>query len=192
MKYLVVLIAIVGCGKSEKSEPAKTETKPAESKRADKSAVDKPSVDVKKERLCKRIDTDAVAKAIEVPGLSRTGNGMLIKGGSEPASLVCNYYEKGKLDGGASFGFTIKASTELEKRDALGRFQWEPFDGLGQDARIGRAKQGVHLQTVAKGVVLFVDVAQAGLEIPELEKRAVAATKAMIEQLPADVASELK
>ena len=189
LRLSYVVLILVGCGKSEKSDSATSESTPAqkgETKRAE------PTVDVKKERLCKRIDTDAIAKAIELPaGLSRTGNGTFIKGGGEPASLVCSYYEKGKNDDGLAFGFSIKATTELEKRDFLGRFVWKPLDGLGQDARIGRDKKAVHVQTVAKGVQLQVHV-DHDLPIEDLEKRAIAATKVMIEQLPADAAAELK
>ena len=193
---LVVVLALIACGKSEKSEPAAKAAPAAETKPA-KPGNDKPSVDVdaedKQKRICKRIDRDALAKLFEIESLTRTGGGTLIKGGSQPATLNCNYYEGSKVDGGVSFGFSLKATTELEKRDMLNRFTWEPYDGLGQPAEIGRTKDGeIHIQTVAKGAQLQADLKHPKLDAVETEKRLVAAMKSLIDQLPADATSEIR
>lgn len=194
MRRLVVVLALIACGKSDKSGPEATPK--AESKPVAKE-TGKPTVDVdaeeKQVRICRRIDRDALAKLFEIESLTRTGGGTLIKGGGAPATLNCNYYEGSKVDGGVSFGFSLKATTELEKRDMLNRFTWEKYDGLGQPAEIGRAKDGeVFIQTVAKGAQLQVDLHHPKLAPADVEKRLVDATKAIIDQLPADATSEIR
>ena len=190
MKHLVLVVALASCGKSEKSEPAKTDPKPA----ADKP-VDKPTVDVsdKKKRFCKRLDRDALAKLFEIESLTTTGGGTLIKGGGEPASLGCSYYEGSKTDGGVSFGVSFKATDKLDKPETLGRFTWETYDGFGSPAMIGRAKDGqIHLATVAKKVLVHSNLGHPKLSPADVEKRLVEATKAVIAQLPDDGTTEIQ
>jgi hypothetical protein len=179
-------LVLVGCGKS--SEPADTETPVAS--RKDKPVVD--TADKPDKRFCKRIDEDAIAKLIEIAGLSRTGGGTLVKGGSEPATLSCSYYERGKTEGGMSFGFNLKAVAQLENAETLGKFSWEPFEAFGKPAKIGRASDAVHLQTVTNGVQLITRLGHPSVPVADLEKRLLAATQAVIDQLPADATSEIR
>jgi hypothetical protein len=177
-----LLLAVVACSKSAE-EPAAKRT-PASAPTADSTA--------KRVRLCRRIDNDALAKLLGIPALTHTGNGSLVQGGGAPATLACSYYEGSKVDGGLSFGFRLSATRELEKRDVLGRFTWEPFAGLGQPAQIGCSKQGVHVQTIANGARLVVELEHPTIPVAELEPRIIAATKAVIAQLPADATTEVR
>ena len=190
MRHVALVLALVACGKSEKSEPAPS-TAPA---KPDMPSVDKPSVDTadKAKRFCRRLDTDPVAKILGIAELNRTGGGSLVKGGGEPPVLACSYYEAGKTDGGMSFGVSIKQTTEFDQADPLKRFTWEAFDGLGQPAKIGRGKDRVHIQTVVKGVLLTTDVDHQTIPVAELEPKLVAAMKYVIEQLPADATVEVR
>ena len=189
MRCFVVVLALVACGKSEnKAAPATSETPAAKSE----SKTAPPTVEIKEKRFCKRVDTDPIAKVLEIEKLSRTGNGTLIKGGGEPASLVCSYYEGSKVDGGMGLRISLKATTDFEKADTLRRYEWADFDGLGQPAKIGRGKDIVAVQTIANGAQLVVDDKHPSIPVADLEKRAVAATKLVMQQLPADATSELK
>ena len=197
MKQWALVVALVACGKGEKTEKAETKQsadspKPAESKKD----VEPPKVEMKGSGrdLCKKIDTDAIAKALELPGgLSRTGGGVLVKGGKEPASLSCSYYQKDMQDGGMSFGFIVKDAKDYERRDTLGRFKWEDYADFGQPAKIGRAKDGgVHVQTVANGGLVIVNAQKDGTAAADLEKKLVAAAKLLLAQLPADAAAEIR
>jgi hypothetical protein len=188
MRHMALLVLLVACGKSE------DKAAPASGAPAKSQPVDKPVVETgeKEKRICRRLDTDPIAKIVGVDKMTRTGGGSLIKGGGAPASLICNYYEGSKVDGGMSFGFSLRATTELDERDTLGRFKWEPFEGLGQPAQIGRAKDGVHIQTVAKGAHLVTNLQHDKVPVAELETKLVAVTKYLIEQLPADAQSEVR
>lgn len=175
MTRFVLLVALLGCGTSESSE------------------LSPPAVDqASGKRLCERVDLDKLSRAMSIPRVTLTGGGTLIRGGGEPATLVCSYYEGSKVDNGYSFGFSITATTTLERRDVLGRFAWKPFDGLGRTAEIGRAKDGVHVQTVVNGVRLQVNLGHESVAVAELEPKLVAATKALFAQLPDDAAAELR
>ena len=191
-RAMVLVVVLFACGKSEKSEPAKETTSSGPAKPAETA---KPTVDVgeKKKKFCKRVDRDALAKLFEIESLTTTGGGTLIKGGGEPPSLACSYYEGSKTDGGVSFGFSFKGTDKLEKPETLGKFTWESYDGFGQPALIGRAKDGeIHLATVAKKVLVHSDLEHPKLQPADVEKRLVEATKAVIAQLPDDANVELQ
>src|SRR5690242_18766793 len=108
MKQLVMLLALVAC-KSDKP-PA---DKPAPKESSKPAAPPSGEMKTNAKDLCKKIDLAPINAAVGVE-LQRTGGGILVKGGKEPASLSCSYYEKGKMDGGTSFGFIVKAATEFE------------------------------------------------------------------------------
>lgn len=178
------LLVLAACGESRSSTPApgSTSTPPA------------LETTPNSKRLCARLDLAALAGALEIGELTRTGRGSLSTGGGAPPTLACSYFEAGKVDGGLGFGFTLTATAELEDRDPFNRFEWAPFDGLGRPAQIGRAetKRSVHVQTVVNGVLLIADVTHPGLAIPELERRLVAVTQHVIARLPADASIEIR
>lgn len=193
MKYFLVLALVVACKADKPAADRPASRQVADKPLAGTADGEPPKVEMKTSAkgLCKKIELATISAAVGVE-LSRTGGGILVKGGKESPSLSCSYYEKGKLDGGTSFGFMVKAATELEKSDTLGRFKWEPFDGLGEPAMIGRAKDGVHIQTLANSALIIADVGKDGAPASETEPKAVAAMKALLAQLPADAAADFR
>jgi hypothetical protein len=189
-RSLALLVVLAGCGKST-SKPS-TESTGGSATPPPAAAAVLAKVNPAKKQLCSQLDRDALATALGVPGLAKIGNGTRVDGGGAPAELICTFYEVSKRDGGLGLSIRLRAATDLEAKDLRKRFTWEPFDGLGRPARIGRQVPDVHLQTLAKGLRVIVRVGHPELPAGELEQRAVAAARAVIAQLPADAAAQLE
>jgi hypothetical protein len=200
MRHALGLLVLVACCKSEQP-PAKDKaielTAPPLPPQQEGDTVREGDVEVvRSDRICDRIDRIAIAKALEVREVKNSQSNGLIKGGVGPNLLSCGWYEPTGAtaieDRGINIGVSLENTTELEVRDDMDRFVWEPYDGLGQTAKIAMAYEGVHLQTIVKNVRLHSEIDSAKVKPDGLEKRLVAATKIVMAQLPGDVAAALK
>ena len=188
MRYAMVCVALLACGKSETKEVAKVEGKGAEPSGAAPAKVDTPSNEAPAQSdLCKAFDKDAVAGAFGWKGMQKiVGTGSRANGVS---MRHCGYVAKG--DGLAeSAGMSITFTTDLafeKKLDVVNlKFtQRDAIDGMEAWASKDDAKK-VGLQVLAKGIRIVLQAEEAGGTADEAEAKLVEATKKLVATMPAD------
>lgn len=185
MRFALVCVALIACGKSDKSAPPSTapaKQPPAASSQPNTSELAQAPTD-----LCDAYDRVGVATAFGWKGMQKTSATGLKHG--EKRERHCGYrsLDEGAKD--ATFGVTFSTELAFEKRHLgfdITYAKREPIDG--NETWSGHTKDVVALQVVANGIRISTDLSNAGTP-EEMEPKLVLATKKIVASLPPDAVS---
>ena len=117
-------------------------------------------------------------------GIGSSGNG--------PTNRTCGFTGRG--EGETAFGVTYSTAETLDVKDVGTGLAFAPLasTAVGEQPQIAKGNDRVVLQTFTNGVRLTVSFSQQGLTQEQLQEKVIAATKVVIETLPAGVARRLQ